>query len=49
MGGSLMRGFSITYAEIDGVPVCIVDGRFCEREACHDGVHVFRPEGNDEP
>ena len=37
------RGRSIAYAEVDGVPVCILDdGRWCEREFGHDGAHVIR-------
>ena len=39
------RGASITYAEIDGIPICIVGGNLCEREAGHEGPHVFRNAG----
>jgi hypothetical protein len=43
------NGFSITYAEIDGVPVCIFDdGEWCERDVGHDGPHVLRPMEDDE-
>lgn len=36
-----MNGVTITYAEFDGIPVCIVNGHWCERELGHDGPHVF--------
>ena len=40
----MMRGAAIAYAEIDGIPVCILDdGEWCEREKGHDGPHVLRP------
>lgn len=42
--GVLMRGATIAYAEIDGIPVCILDdGEWCEREMGHDGPHVIAP------
>lgn len=38
------RGASIAYAEVDGIAVCILgDGRWCEREQGHAGLHVLRP------
>lgn len=40
-------GVPIIYAEVDGIPVCIVDGRWCEREAGHEPPHVFQPEDTD--
>lgn len=40
----MMRGATIQYAEVDGVPVCILDdGGWCEREQGHDGPHVIAP------
>lgn len=40
-----MRGTQITYAEIDGIPICILeDGQWCEREAGHTGPHVINPD-----
>lgn len=39
-----MRGVSIAYAEIDGIPVCILDGgEWCERQLGHEGPHVIAP------
>lgn len=39
-----MRGATIACAEIDGIPVCILDdGEWCERERGHDGPHVIAP------
>lgn len=43
-----MKGAVVSYAEIDGVQVCIVDGAWCEREHGHDGPHVFRTDEEDE-
>lgn len=38
----MMNGLTITYAEIDGVTVCIPEpGTWCERAAGHEGPHVF--------
>jgi hypothetical protein len=34
---------TIHYAEVDGIPVCMLDdGQWCEREAGHEGPHVLR-------
>lgn len=41
-----MSGAKIAYAEVDGIPVCLAAGRWCEREAGHDGPHVFAPNPN---
>lgn len=39
-----MRCASIAYAEIDGIPVCILeDGQWCERQMGHEGAHVVAP------
>ncbi|MDF2554147.1 MAG: hypothetical protein K0R60_42 [Microbacterium sp.] len=39
-----MNGFTISYAEIDGIRVCILDdGRWCERDYGHAGLHVIDP------
>lgn len=45
MSDEMRRGTTISYAEFDGIPVCIVDGAWCEREAGHDGPHAFRNVG----
>lgn len=42
---STRRGATISYAEIDGIPVCIVGEEWCEREAGHEGSHVFKNVG----
>lgn len=40
----MMRGAAIAYAEMDGIPVCILDGgEWCEGEQGHDGPHVLAP------
>jgi hypothetical protein len=42
-----MNGQGVTYAELDGVPICILnDGRWCERELGHDGPHVLADESS---
>ena len=40
-----MRGAVASFAEIDGVRVCLVGGAWCEREHGHEGPHVFRDAG----